>query len=306
MIDLKAGRAVHARGGVREHYEPVQSPLMAEAGGDIKPGDAGALARGYRARGDITGIYVADLDAISGGTRQDLTAIAAAGLPILVDAGVRTVECAVAMAGLGVRVVVGLETLPSFTTLSAIVSAIGGERTVFSLDLRNGTPLVPDGTRVAPGDRLAVVNGLMEFILTSERIALNFLQHLSGIATLTRRYVDAVAGLPCQILDTRKTIPGWRLLEKYAVRCGRGHNHRMGLYDGVLIKDNHLAALNRTGFGIYDAVRRLRTWLAARCRSKLKWIISSNLTMRWRVVQRLSCSTTCRRKTFARQCGAGI
>jgi nicotinate-nucleotide pyrophosphorylase (carboxylating) len=117
-------------------------------------------------------------------------------------------------------------------------------------------PLVPDGTRVAPGDRLAVVNGLMEFILTSERIALNFLQHLSGIATLTRRYVDAVAGLPCQILDTRKTIPGWRLLEKYAVRCGRGHNHRMGLYDGVLIKDNHLAALNRTGFGIYDAVEK--------------------------------------------------
>jgi len=115
-------------------------------------------------------------------------------------------------------------------------------------------PLVQDGTGVAPGDRLAVVSGLMEFILTSERTALNFLQHLSGIATLTRRYVDAVAGLPCQILDTRKTIPGWRLLEKYAVRCGGGHNHRMGLYDGILVKDNHLAALNGAGFGIYDAV----------------------------------------------------
>ncbi|HEV3083191.1 MAG TPA: carboxylating nicotinate-nucleotide diphosphorylase, partial [Gemmataceae bacterium] len=96
--------------------------------------------------------------------------------------------------------------------------------------------------------------GLMEFILTSERTALNFLQHLSGIATLTRRYVDAVAGLPCQILDTRKTIPGWRLLEKYAVHCGGGRNHRIGLYDGILVKDNHLAALNRAGFGIYDAV----------------------------------------------------
>src|SRR2546427_6246356 len=117
-------------------------------------------------------------------------------------------------------------------------------------------PLVQDGTRVAPGDRLAVVSGLMEFILTSERTALNFLQHLSGIATLTRQYVDAVAGLPCRILDTRKTIPGWRLLEKYAVRCGGGHNHRMGLYDGILVKDNHLAALNKTGFGIYDAVER--------------------------------------------------
>jgi nicotinate-nucleotide pyrophosphorylase (carboxylating) len=116
--------------------------------------------------------------------------------------------------------------------------------------------LVQDGTGVAPGDRLAVVSGLMEFILTSERTALNFLQHLSGIATLTRQYVDAVAGLPCRILDTRKTIPGWRLLEKYAVRCGGGHNHRMGLYDGILVKDNHLAALNRAGFGIYDAVEK--------------------------------------------------
>jgi nicotinate-nucleotide pyrophosphorylase (carboxylating) len=104
-------------------------------------------------------------------------------------------------------------------------------------------PLLADGTRVKPGEHIAVVAGLLEFILSAERIALNFLQHLSGIATLTRQYVDAVAGLPCQILDTRKTLPGWRLLEKYAVRCGGGHNHRMGLYDGILIKDNHLAAL---------------------------------------------------------------
>jgi nicotinate-nucleotide pyrophosphorylase (carboxylating) len=114
--------------------------------------------------------------------------------------------------------------------------------------------LVEDGARVQPGDKVAVVSGLMEFILTAERTALNFLQHMSGVATLTRKYVDAIAGLPCQILDTRKTIPGWRLLEKYAVRCGGGHNHRMGLYDGILVKDNHLAALNSQGFGIYDAV----------------------------------------------------
>jgi nicotinate-nucleotide pyrophosphorylase (carboxylating) len=104
-------------------------------------------------------------------------------------------------------------------------------------------PLVQDGDRVQPGERLATVAGLMQSILMAERIALNFLQHLSGIATMTRRFVDAVAGLPCQILDTRKTTPGWRLLEKYAVRCGGGHNHRMGLFDGILIKDNHLAAL---------------------------------------------------------------
>jgi nicotinate-nucleotide pyrophosphorylase (carboxylating) len=110
--------------------------------------------------------------------------------------------------------------------------------------------LLDDGARVNSGDRLAVIAGPMQFILTAERTALNFLRHLSGIATVTRRYVDAVAGLSCQILDTRKTTPGWRLLEKYAVRCGGGKNHRMGLYDGILVKDNHLAALGggRTAF----------------------------------------------------------
>ena len=119
-------------------------------------------------------------------------------------------------------------------------------------------PLLEDGTRVQPGERIAVVTGLLELILSAERIALNFLQHLSGIATLTRKYVDAVAGLPCQILDTRKTLPGWRLLEKYAVRCGGGHNHRMGLYDGILIKDNHLAALAGQSYDMADAVMRGR------------------------------------------------
>jgi nicotinate-nucleotide pyrophosphorylase (carboxylating) len=104
-------------------------------------------------------------------------------------------------------------------------------------------PLVREGARVRPGDQLALVSGLTECLLLAERIALNFLQHLSGVATLTRAFVDAVDGLPCRIYDTRKTLPGWRLLEKYAVRCGGGHNHRLGLYDGILIKDNHLAIL---------------------------------------------------------------
>jgi nicotinate-nucleotide pyrophosphorylase (carboxylating) len=99
-----------------------------------------------------------------------------------------------------------------------------------------------DGNSLKEGDTIATLAGPMRAILAAERTALNFLQHLSGIATLTRRYVDAVAGLRCRIMDTRKTIPGWRLLAKYAVRCGGGHNHRMGLYDGILIKDNHLAA----------------------------------------------------------------
>jgi nicotinate-nucleotide pyrophosphorylase (carboxylating) len=103
--------------------------------------------------------------------------------------------------------------------------------------------LRPDGSPVQAGDRLAVVSGRTRSILAGERTALNFVQRLSGIATLTRRYVDAVAGLPVQVLDTRKTTPGWRLLEKYAVRQGGGNNHRLGLYDGILIKDNHLAAL---------------------------------------------------------------
>jgi nicotinate-nucleotide pyrophosphorylase (carboxylating) len=94
--------------------------------------------------------------------------------------------------------------------------------------------------------------------LTAERTALNFLQRLSGIATLTHQYVEAVNGCRCQILDTRKTTPGWRLLEKYAVRCGGGHNHRLGLYDGILVKDNHLAALGGDPQAVARAVRLSR------------------------------------------------
>ncbi len=119
-------------------------------------------------------------------------------------------------------------------------------------------PLREDGSLLKPGDRLAVIQGRVRSILTGERTALNFVQRLSGVATQTRRYVDAVAGLPCQILDTRKTTPGWRLLEKYAVRQGGGHNHRMGLYDGVLIKDNHLAALTGHADAVAEAVRLAR------------------------------------------------
>jgi nicotinate-nucleotide pyrophosphorylase (carboxylating) len=117
------------------------------------------------------------------------------------------------------------------------------------------TVLLPDGTALWRGARVATVAGPMRDILAVERTALNFLQRLSGIATLTRRYVEAVAGLRARIFDTRKTTPGWRLLEKYAVRCGGGCNHRIGLYDGILIKDNHLAAL---GGKIAEAIRAAR------------------------------------------------
>jgi nicotinate-nucleotide pyrophosphorylase (carboxylating) len=125
---------------------------------------------------------------------------------------------------------------------------------------------VKDGTSVQPGTRLAIVSGPMRSLLTAERTALNFLQRLSGVATQTRRYVDAIAGLNCMILDTRKTTPGWRLLEKYAVRCGGGHNHRTGLHDGILIKDNHLAGLRiaNCGLRIQEAVSRARKFLSER------------------------------------------
>jgi nicotinate-nucleotide pyrophosphorylase (carboxylating) len=102
--------------------------------------------------------------------------------------------------------------------------------------------LVADGDRVVPGSSVAEIWGKAQTVLAGERVALNFLQRLSGIATLTAAFVAEVAGTKAVILDTRKTTPGWRGLEKYAVRMGGGQNHRMGLYDQVLIKDNHVDA----------------------------------------------------------------
>lgn len=104
------------------------------------------------------------------------------------------------------------------------------------------TVAVADGTRVVPGQEVATMHGRAATLLTLERTALNLVQQLSGIASLTARYVDAVAGTGCQVLDTRKTVPGYRHLAKYAVRCGGGTNHRMGLYDRIMLKDNHWAA----------------------------------------------------------------
>ncbi|WP_019006044.1 carboxylating nicotinate-nucleotide diphosphorylase [Cohnella laeviribosi] len=114
---------------------------------------------------------------------------------------------------------------------------------------------VKDGTRLEKGTVLAVVEGSTHSILTGERLALNLLQRLSGIATQTRIYVDAAEGYPVRIADTRKTTPGHRTLEKYAVRVGGGYNHRYGLYDAVLIKDNHIKAAG----GIAEAVRAAKS-----------------------------------------------
>ncbi len=119
-----------------------------------------------------------------------------------------------------------------------------------------------DGALVERGDVAAVVSGPTRSLLTGERTALNFLTHVSGVATLTRRFVDAVQGTNAVVLDTRKTLPGWRVLQKYAVRCGGGTNHRMGLYDGILVKDNHLQAWRgsraRSSRTIADAIRHTR------------------------------------------------
>jgi nicotinate-nucleotide pyrophosphorylase (carboxylating) len=115
-------------------------------------------------------------------------------------------------------------------------------------------PLCAEGEAVRAGARLAEIHGPVLGILAGERTALNFLSRLCGIATATKRYVEAVAGTGAQILDTRKTVPGWRVLDKYAVAVGGGRNHRMGLHDGILLKDNHLAAAG----GVAPAVKCVR------------------------------------------------
>jgi nicotinate-nucleotide pyrophosphorylase (carboxylating) len=118
--------------------------------------------------------------------------------------------------------------------------------------------LLEDGARVRAGTRIANVSGSVASILKAERVALNFLQRLSGIASETNRYVEAVKGLPVRIMDTRKTTPGLRLLEKHAVRVGGGENHRTSLGDAILIKDNHLAALRSQGLRIEEIVAKAR------------------------------------------------
>ncbi len=118
--------------------------------------------------------------------------------------------------------------------------------------------LMADGSEVSPGDVVADVEGSIAGILKGERVALNFLQRLSGIATATSAYVKAVQGTKASIIDTRKTVPGLRQLEKYAVRVGGGHNHRYNLADGILIKDNHIAALRAQELGLAEIVNRAR------------------------------------------------
>jgi nicotinate-nucleotide pyrophosphorylase (carboxylating) len=126
--------------------------------------------------------------------------------------------------------------------------------------------LVGEGTQVKTGERVVDIEGRAAPLLVAERITLNFLQHLSGVATLTRKFVDQVAGTSCHIIDTRKTLPGLRLLEKYAVTQGGGMNHRMGLDSGILIKDNHIAICG----GVEAAVLQVRKHASALLRIEVE------------------------------------
>ncbi len=150
-------------------------------------------------------------------------------------------QAAAALVARQLMVVAGMERVAGrvFTLLDAEIRVAGA---------------LADGARAEPGTELLSLRGRTRGLLRAERLALNLAQRLCGIATLTDAFVRAVAGLPVKIVDTRKTTPGLRLLEKYAVRAGGGHNHRFGLSDGVLIKDNHIAACG----SIAEAVRRVR------------------------------------------------
>jgi nicotinate-nucleotide pyrophosphorylase (carboxylating) len=141
------------------------------------------------------------------------------------------------------------------------------ERILHVVDATTGfRGLVAEGSPAKKGEVVCELWGNAATLLSTERTMLNFLQHLSGIATLTRRFVEAVAGTPCKIIDTRKTLPGFRLLDKYAVTQGGGVNHRMGLDDGILIKDNHIAVCG----GVGAAVRQARIRASALLRVEVE------------------------------------
>lgn len=159
------------------------------------------------------------------------------------------------------RYFVGLErrTARIFTKEPAVAAGVETAAEVFKrVDPQAGiTILRPSGSKLEAGQKVMEISGSVRSLLTAERVALNFLQRLSGVATLTRQYVDAVAGTKARILDTRKTTPGLRALEKAAVVAGGGHNHRFGLFDMVLIKDNHLLATTALQ-QLQEAIRKCR------------------------------------------------
>ena len=163
------------------------------------------------------------------------------------------------------QIVAGTELLPVIYQLRGGVEQLHVEK--------------PSGARAAEGEVLATVRGLARTLLACERVALNFLQRLGGIATLARRYVDAVAGTDCRILDTRKTTPGLRRLEKMAAAAGGVTNHRMGLYDAILIKNNHISAAGGVRQAIENAAAaKLPIEIEVRTRAEMEEAIASGAT----------------------------
>ncbi len=172
----------------------------------------------------------------------------------------------------------------------------GGE--VFAQTFRNVDPTVEvtlhteDGGRFEAGQTIASVNGAARPILTGERVALNLLQRMSGIATLTAAFVEAAAGSGARIVDTRKTTPGLRVLERYAVRCGGGRNHRFSLSDAVMAKDNHLAMLGREAGDLPTAIRTARARIPHTVHIEVEVDRLDQIPGAWRAVRTPSCWTT--------------
>ena len=179
-------------------------------------------------------------------------------------------------------VISGLGSIPRFLEIFARwINVTVGRFEVIS------HPEIFDGVRVKKGQAIAVIRHNARVILACERVILNLMQRMSGIATLTRHYVDAVAGTKAKVLDTRKTIPGLRVLDKYAVRCGGGENHRLDLSDGILIKNNHISL----GGGLAKVLAR--RWLSEPGQT-VEWrsAPSTSSTRRSRAARSRCCSTT--------------
>ena len=224
--------------------ETATAGQATDAGNGRRTDGSGALAPATVRELEAAGLDVSDVvRAVRGALDEDFrygpdvtSAATVAGRTVTADVVAR--EAGV-VAGLPVALVV-FDLLPEYLGAGAVDAA--------------AVTLVADGTRVAPGDAVLRVSGDAVVVLGAERTMLNFVTHLSGIASATRQWADALAGTGAVVRDTRKTLPGLRSLQKYAVRCGGGENHRMALGDAALIKDNHVAAAG----GVAAAVRAVR------------------------------------------------